>query len=115
MAKIAINLKRPKRPRAFDEEGLKRAPAPESAEWEAICLRCGVCCYDKLVDDDDNLIGVTPCRHLDLETRLCAVYERRFEIELDCIKLSPEKLASFDWLPDSCGYVVYFSKKKNKK
>jgi uncharacterized cysteine cluster protein YcgN (CxxCxxCC family) len=87
---------------------------PGSPEWEAICRRCGRCCFDKLVDENDNLISMTPCRYLDQETNRCTVYENRFEKEPDCIRLTPENLLDFDWLPDDCGYVVYFGLRKKK-
>lgn len=88
---------------------------PESEEWEAICKRCGGCCYDKLVDDMGELIAMTPCRYLDLKTGICSVYESRFELVYDCLKLTPENLRSFDWLPDDCGYVIYFGLRKKDK
>jgi len=83
-------------------------PRPDTLEWDALCKRCGKCCFDKLVDEEDTLIAMTPCEHLDQETGLCLVYENRFEVCPDCIKLTPENLLTFDWLPDDCGYIVHF-------
>jgi uncharacterized cysteine cluster protein YcgN (CxxCxxCC family) len=86
----------------------------ESPEWEAICRRCGECCFERTYDHDDTLLGSTICEFLDPVTRLCNVYERRFEVCHDCIKLTAENLLTFDWLPDTCGYVVRFGIRRNK-
>jgi len=83
-------------------------PMPDTPEWDALCNRCGKCCFDKLVDEEDRLIAATPCEHLDQETGLCLVYENRFMVCPECIKLTPKNLPTFDWLPDDCGYVVHF-------
>ena len=91
-------------------------PVPGTPEWDALCKKCGKCCFDKLVDEEDNLIAATPCEHLDQETGLCLVYENRFTVCPDCIKLTLENLPTFDWLPDDCGYVEYFKlREKNKE
>jgi hypothetical protein len=88
---------------------------PGSPEWEAICLRCGECCFEQLYDQDDTLLASTMCEFLDSATRLCTVYERRFEICHDCIKLTDKNLPTFDWLPDTCGYVVRFGVRNRGK
>ncbi len=89
---------------------------PGSPDWEAICNRCGECCFEQLFDQDDKLLASTMCEYLDPVTRLCTVYERRFEICDDCIKLTDKNLPNFDWLPDTCGYVVRFGiRNKGKK
>ena len=58
-------------------------------QWEAICKRCGRCCYEK-VDLGGGIIHYTdePCVHLDTETNLCKVYDKRDEVEPDCITLT---------------------------
>lgn len=89
--------------------------SPDSEEWEAICNRCGKCCFDKLVDEEDNLIAMTPCVYLDNETKLCTVYEERFQVEADCLKLTPDNILEFDWLPDDCGYITYFRLREKKE
>jgi hypothetical protein len=46
-----------------------------------------------------------PCRYLDTATGLCTVYNRRFELNPDCRKVTILN-AKFDRLmPPSCGYV----------
>ncbi len=78
----------------------------ESADnWEDLCRRCGLCCFEKGIDGKGRIIETqVPCRHLDIHTRLCRVYEKRQKIESDCIKLTPEKIAELKWLPESCAY-----------
>ena len=48
---------------------------PGSPEWEAICRRCGECCFELVYDEDDTLMASTMCEFLDPDTRLCTVYE----------------------------------------
>ena len=73
--------------------------------WESLCHRCGLCCFEKIEDDYGNIFFTqTPCRYLDIVSRLCKIYDRRFEINPDCVKLSPELIGSLRWLHDDCGY-----------
>ena len=46
----------------------------------------------------------TPCRYLDIDTRQCKVYERRFAINPECVKLTPELVREIRWLHNGCGY-----------
>lgn len=88
---------------------------PGTPEWEALCLRCGECCFELIFDEDDNLTASTMCEFLDPDTRQCRVYENRFEVCHDCIRLTGENLPRFDWLPETCGYVVRFGIKAGKR
>ncbi len=38
----------------------------------------------------------------------CADYENRFEIVSECIKLTPQKVAAYSWLPDTCAYRLMY-------
>lgn len=114
MVKMKISLKFSKKRPERDKPTIETDFHPGSDKWEKICGRCGACCYDKLVDENDKIIRKTPCRFLDLETRSCKVYEHRFEAEKDCIKLTPKNIKKFDWLPDDCGYVVYFGLRQKR-
>ena len=60
------------------------------AEWESLCDGCGQCCLHKLMDEDTDEIYFTnvACRQLNIKTCQCRNYERRFEFEPDCIKLT---------------------------
>lgn len=77
------------------------------SEWESLCDGCGQCCLNKLIDEDTDEIYFTnvACDQLNLKTCLqCRNYERRFELEEDCIKLTRENLVTFEWLPPTCAY-----------
>ncbi|MBE9401315.1 MAG: YcgN family cysteine cluster protein [Acinetobacter sp.] len=77
-----------------------------SAEWEALCDGCGLCCLIKLEDEDSNEVAYTKvaCKLLDCQTARCSDYKQRFKFVPDCIQLTPEKLATIHWLPPSCAY-----------
>lgn len=78
----------------------------ERQEWEALCRRCGQCCFEKQVDENGRVLTTrTPCRFLDIHTRLCRIYHERTEVEFDCLRLTPELVPSLAWLPVDCAYV----------
>ena len=71
---------------------------------EAKCQRCGRCCYYKIkFGDDVKVVTKIPCKHLDLDTKLCKHYENRFEANPDCHEAS--ELAEQHMLPADCPYV----------
>lgn len=79
-------------------------------DWEDLCKRCGLCCFEKSVDSKGNFITTrTPCRHLDIINRECRVYHKRLEVGEGCVKLTPEMVASADWLPAECAYRETFA------
>jgi uncharacterized cysteine cluster protein YcgN (CxxCxxCC family) len=79
------------------------------ARWEGICRRCGLCCYQKeyrgrtVVTDHGR-----PCRYLDVASRRCTVYEKRFEMCAQCRKMTILHAMFVQWLPPECGYVRRF-------
>lgn len=77
-------------------------------EWEAICNRCGKCCYEK-VDLGGGVIRYLdePCKHLDTATNLCKVYLCRHVEEPDCISLTEDLVRSLGWLPEDCAYLAH--------
>jgi len=77
--------------------------ASPSAEHEALCRRCGRCCYEKLIVDGHVFTTRTPCLYLDVATNFCNVYERRLAINPRC--LSVEQGTEFGVFPADCPYV----------
>lgn len=76
-------------------------------EWEILCKACGSCCFEKIENERGTIFYTqTPCRYLDVVTRRCRIYDNRFAINPECVKLTPELVPSLHWLPRDCGYVV---------
>lgn len=76
------------------------------SEWELLCDNCGRCCLEKTEDTKTGKIEVIPvaCRFLNLNNCSCIIYQERFSIEPDCLKLTPDNIREFIWLPKSCAY-----------
>jgi uncharacterized cysteine cluster protein YcgN (CxxCxxCC family) len=73
--------------------------------WEDVCNRCGLCCFEKSVDLKGRFFTTrVPCRHLDIVTRECRVYQKRLDVGEGCIKLTPRIVRKADWLPAGCAY-----------
>ncbi|HIJ86748.1 MAG TPA: hypothetical protein HPP97_03580 [Desulfuromonadales bacterium] len=76
-----------------------------STDWDRRCKQCGSCCFEKIEDERGNIFYMqSACRFLDIGSRRCKIYERRFEINPGCVQLTPELVQSLRWLPRSCGY-----------
>jgi uncharacterized cysteine cluster protein YcgN (CxxCxxCC family) len=94
----------------------------DDPEWDNRCKQCGQCCFEKIENDHGMIFYMlTACRFLDVVTRQCKIFERRFEINPSCMKLTPELVQKLTWLPRDCGYLqptaepVRPSGKKGKK
>ena len=76
------------------------------SEWESLCDGCGRCCLVKLEDEDDGSIYFTDvgCRLLDGTSCHCGDYAHRTEKVEDCVRLTPQNIATLNWLPPTCGY-----------
>ena len=76
------------------------------AEWESLCDRCGLCCLQKLEDEETGRIKyiAIACDFLDIERCECLVYENRHFANPDCIALTKENLKRIKWLPETCAY-----------
>ncbi|HEY6871457.1 MAG TPA: YcgN family cysteine cluster protein [Geobacteraceae bacterium] len=84
---------------------MKRYDSGNEREWESLCEQCGLCCFEKIEDEYGTIFFTrTPCRYLDVVTRKCKVYEHRFAINPECVKLTPELVREIRWLHDGCGY-----------
>ena len=88
---------------------LRRALDGRRGRWEALCLRCGRCCYEKEIRGRAVITNHRrPCLHLDLSTRLCTIYKNRFETCPGCRRMTLRHALFVRWLPDTCGYVRHF-------
>ncbi|HOP40781.1 MAG TPA: YcgN family cysteine cluster protein [Geobacteraceae bacterium] len=77
----------------------------EIDEWERLCDKCGLCCFEKIEDENGTIFFTsTPCRYLDIVTRECKIYPRRFEIYPECVQLTEKLVRELTWLHDDCGY-----------
>jgi uncharacterized cysteine cluster protein YcgN (CxxCxxCC family) len=78
----------------------------DAQEWESLCDGCGLCCLQKLEDEDDGAVYYTriACKLLDLKTCQCSRYAERTRFVPDCIQLTPAQADQFAWLPPTCGY-----------
>ena len=87
----------------------------DSQSWESMCRRCGLCCFEKLEDENGTVFFTsTPCRYLDVVSRECRIYERRFAINPKCIKLTPDLIRKLNWLHDQCGYRAAYGITRRK-
>lgn len=68
-----------------------------------LCEKCGRCCYAKLIIGGEIVYTPFPCPYLDEATRLCTVYERRHEVNPDCLPV--EMGIRFGVFPPDCPYV----------
>lgn len=77
-----------------------------TAEWEALCDGCGLCCLVKLEDEDSGEVVYTKvaCKLLDCSTGQCSNYNQRHHDVPDCIQLNLENIPQLHWLPSSCAY-----------
>lgn len=80
--------------------------AMSSAQWEALCDRCGKCCLEKLEEEETGRIFYTnvACKLLDPNTGACGDYPNRSRLVHDCIELTPATVADPRWLPTTCAY-----------
>jgi uncharacterized protein len=79
----------------------------DRGQWEALCDGCGKCCLHKLEDEETREFHATnvACRLLDRRSGQCSDYKHRHAFVPECIRLTPKKLRTMDWLPKSCAYV----------
>ncbi|MBA4501251.1 YcgN family cysteine cluster protein [Marinobacterium marinum] len=82
-------------------------------EWESLCDGCALCCLHKVEDEDTEEVFYTTvvCHLLDMDNCQCTEYERRCELVPSCIRLQPEDVENFDWLPFTCSYRLIHEKR----
>ncbi|QCU90074.1 YcgN family cysteine cluster protein [Thiomicrorhabdus sediminis] len=79
-------------------------------EWESLCDGCGLCCLTKLQDEETEEIVYTRvvCSYSDPKTAQCTDYSNRSSNVPTCVPLTRERVAEFDWLPDTCAYRMIY-------
>jgi uncharacterized cysteine cluster protein YcgN (CxxCxxCC family) len=87
----------------WEEKSLAEMSA---TEWEALCDGCGRCCLIKLEDEESGEIITSDvrCRLLDGQSCTCTNYPERQRHVPDCLKLTPENVATTSWIPATCAY-----------
>lgn len=80
--------------------------ALDRAQWEALCDGCGKCCLHKLEDDETGELLATnvACRLLDRRSGQCTDYRHRRAYVPECVRLTPARVLTIDWLPGTCAY-----------
>lgn len=80
----------------------------DRAQWEALCDGCGKCCLHKVEDSDTGRVYPTnvACRLLDRATAQCSNYRHRRAFVPDCLRLTPARLKTIEWLPSTCAYKL---------
>jgi uncharacterized cysteine cluster protein YcgN (CxxCxxCC family) len=82
-------------------------------EWEALCDGCGLCCLNRIQDEDDDEIYLTrvACHCYDINAGQCSDYENRHERVEGCMRLTIDRVAEYDWLPATCAYRLRYELK----
>ncbi len=75
-------------------------------EWESLCDGCAKCCLHKLEDEETDEVFYTKvvCRYMDAKNCRCTVYEKRTDLVPNCVRLQPDDVPVFHWLPSTCAY-----------
>ena len=82
-------------------------------EWEALCDGCGKCCLHKIEYADTGEIEYTnvACTLLDDNSCKCKDYNNRHKKIPDCLVITPQKISTIKWLPDTCAYKLVWEGK----
>jgi len=84
--------------------------------WDDLCDRCGLCCYSRSISCKGEVVVDfhSSCDFLDKETRLCKVFENRFNKYQYCSSVNIFRALFHPLLPSTCAYVRTFRLWKNK-
>ena len=69
------------------------------------CIKCGRCCMNKvwIVELQKAIASKSVCPNFDHDTKLCKVYDRRFEVADNCTTV--EDMGADGGLPQDCPCV----------
>ncbi len=84
---------------------MQAAERPKDQFAEELCKQCGRCCCRKFVLQDQVYYTPFFCDHLNQDTGLCNVYQRRSEINPECLPVSKGLERSV--FPADCPYVSW--------
>lgn len=85
----------------------------EHKTWEALCRRCGRCCFEKIEYGNRIYLTDIPCEYLNLSTNECMVYEQRSQKKTGCVAINQE-IIDLGVLPIGCAYLQNTSKTNYK-
>lgn len=93
---------------------IKSLKQMSEAEWESLCDGCGLCCLNKLEDEETGEVVYTRvvCRFSDIQTGQCTDYLNSSINVPSCVQLTPELATKFEWLPSTCAYRLLALEKK---
>ena len=75
-------------------------------EWESLCDGCAKCCLHKLESEESGEVHYTSlaCNLLNLRTCQCKDYFKRHERVPECVKITPDRIDEYKFLPYTCAY-----------
>lgn len=86
-----------------------------SQEWEALCDGCGLCCLNRLQDEEDDTAPIyltrVACHCYDIPGGQCSDYANRHERVEGCMRLTVERVGEYEWLPETCAYRLRYQEK----
>ena len=88
-------------------------------ETENLCVNCpeeirGICCnYLAWIEGHLIYLPNHPCKYLNLDTRKCSIYEKRHEINPNCLTLKEMYIKGT--LPKNCPYIINDSTYQKRK